>query len=140
MSHPSGSSHLLKGLEICDPDAGEGCTLLGVIGTFAGLLQPRLHGLGGDLLFVALTFNDFGKQSVLAALFLAFLVTLFDNCEIGFQRCDRITLGGGVAVYNQRCGHEVGFEAAPAAPVILLLRPGELALLVCNQCRSLIWQ
>ena len=57
-----------------------------------------LHGLGGDLLLVALALDDFREQPFLAALLLPhFVELLLDGGEFGFDGVDGIPFGSEVA-------------------------------------------
>ena len=86
--------------------------LVGVEGVFADLLQPRLHGLRGDLLLVALALDHLGQQSLLAAVLLAHLVELLlERGELVVERFDGIAFGNEVAGDEERRGNEVRLEA-----------------------------
>ena len=107
--------------------------LVGVVGVVADLLEPRLHGLGGDLLLVALALDHLGEQPFLAA----FSSRFSSSCcsmrgELGFERFDGIPLGGEVAGDEKRRGDEVGLEAPLALLEVVRLRPDELAVLVLD--------
>ena len=107
--------------------------LVGVDRVLADLLQPRLHGLRGDLLLVALALDHLGKQAVLAAVLLAHLVELlFERGELVVERLDGIALGSEVAGDENRRGNEVRLEAPLALQVVVRLGPGELVVLVLD--------
>ena len=82
---------------------------------------------------MALAFDDFGQQPVLAAVLLPhFVELLLEAGEFGLQGGDGIPLGGEVAGDEQGGGDEVGLEAAFALFEVFLLGPDEFALLVLH--------
>ena len=106
----------------------ERLALVGVVRVVADLLEPRLHGFGGDLLLLALAFDDLGQQPFLAAVLLAhFVELLLERGELGFERFDGIALGGEVAGDEERRRDEVGLEAALALLEVVRLGPDEFA-------------
>ena len=110
---------------------GEGLAFLGVVGVAGDLLEAGLHAFGGDLLLLALAFDDFGEEPFFAALFLAgFVELLFDAGEFGFTGGDGIALGGEGAGDEQGGRDEVGLEAALALFKIFLFGPDEFVLFV----------
>jgi hypothetical protein len=105
----------------------EGLAFLGVVGVAGDVFEAGLEGFGSDFLLLALAFDDFGQQPVLAALFLAgFVELLLDAGEFGLQGGDGIALGGEIAGDEQGGGDEVGLEAALALFEVMRLRPNKL--------------
>ena len=105
--------------------------LVGVVGVFADFLEASLHGLGGDLLLLALAFDDFREQPsspLCSSLFSSSCCSM--RGEFGFDGFDGIPLGSKIAGDENRRRNEVGLEAALALLVVVRLRPDEFAVLV----------
>ena len=111
----------------------QGLALVGVVRVLADLLEARLHGLGGDLLLLALALDHFREQPFLTALLLSlFVELLFDGGEFAFDGGDGISLGSEIAVNENRRGDEVGLEAALALLEVVRFGPDEFVLLVLH--------
>jgi hypothetical protein len=111
----------------------ERLALIGKLGVFAYLLEASLDCFSGDLLLVALAFDDLRQQPIFAALLLLLFVELLLNRgKLCFDSLNCFLLGYKIARDENRGWNEVGFEPPLSLVVIVLLRPDEFAVLVLD--------